>query len=84
VGGDLVAFHLFPPNGCIPSWSSCSRESQSALHLVFAPQGRCYSKVAASHAIFIIPLEQVSGVPPLERAGEKKFAGNPKWEYYKR
>ncbi|PPQ77136.1 hypothetical protein CVT25_010830 [Psilocybe cyanescens] len=25
----------------------------------------------------------VSGVPPLERAGDKKFAGNPKWQIYK-
>lgn len=27
---------------------------------------------------------KVSGVPPLERAGDKKFRGNPKWEEYKK
>ncbi|KAJ7510476.1 hypothetical protein B0H11DRAFT_1959274 [Mycena galericulata] len=30
------------------------------------------------------PLGTVSGVPPLERAGDKKFGGDPKWEEYKR
>jgi protein-S-isoprenylcysteine O-methyltransferase Ste14 len=27
---------------------------------------------------------QLSGVPPLQRAGDKKWAGDPKWEEYKR
>ena len=27
---------------------------------------------------------QLSGVPPLERSGDKKFKGDPKWEEYKK
>jgi len=29
-------------------------------------------------------LSQVSGVPPLERAGDKKFGDDPKYQAYKR
>jgi len=29
-------------------------------------------------------VHKVSGVPPLEKAGDKKFGGDPKWEEYKR
>ncbi|KAB5588866.1 hypothetical protein CTheo_7688 [Ceratobasidium theobromae] len=29
-------------------------------------------------------LRKVSGVPPLESIGQKKFSGDPKWEHYRR
>ncbi|KAL9714268.1 hypothetical protein Ac2012v2_002579 [Leucoagaricus gongylophorus] len=29
-------------------------------------------------------LQKVSGIPPLERAGDKKFGNNPKWQNYKK
>ncbi|KAJ7220167.1 hypothetical protein GGX14DRAFT_433658 [Mycena pura] len=39
---------------------------------------------AASPLFTYFLLRKVSGVPPLERAGDKKFGGDLKWEEYKR
>ncbi|KAJ7880977.1 hypothetical protein B0H14DRAFT_2705653 [Mycena olivaceomarginata] len=39
---------------------------------------------AASPLFTWFLLRKVSGVPPLEKAGDKKFGGDPKWEEYKR
>jgi len=38
---------------------------------------------AASPLFTYYLLSRVSGVPPLERAGDKKFGGDPKWQAYK-
>ncbi|KAJ7352371.1 hypothetical protein DFH08DRAFT_858679 [Mycena albidolilacea] len=39
---------------------------------------------AASPLFTWFLLRKVSGVPPLEKAGDKKFGGDPKWQEYKR
>ncbi|KAJ7183212.1 hypothetical protein C8R46DRAFT_1066275 [Mycena filopes] len=39
---------------------------------------------AASPMFTWFLVRNVSGVPPLEKAGDKKFGGDPKWQEYKR
>jgi len=48
------------------------------------PLGSVAFAAAVSPLFTWFLLRKVSGVPPLEKAGDKKFGGDPKWEEYKR
>ncbi|KAF7330255.1 S5A-REDUCTASE domain-containing protein [Mycena venus] len=48
------------------------------------PLGSIAVTAAVSPLFTWFLLRKVSGVPPLEKGGDKKFGGDPKWEEYKR
>ncbi|KAJ7236272.1 hypothetical protein B0H12DRAFT_1140554 [Mycena haematopus] len=48
------------------------------------PLGSVAFTAAASPIFTWFLLRKVSGVPPLEKAGDKRFGGDPNWEQYKR
>jgi len=68
--------------GEVGIWTGIWALSSASLQSSFCPRGTI--ALAAISPLFTwFLLRNVSGVPPLERAGDKKFGGNPKWQQYK-
>ncbi|KAF8317930.1 DUF1295-domain-containing protein [Clavulina sp. PMI_390] len=57
--------------------------STQALSNPAYPMGTAIFAALGSPIFTYFLLAKLSGVPPLERAGDKKFGGNPNWESYK-
>ncbi|EDR08703.1 uncharacterized protein LACBIDRAFT_297170 [Laccaria bicolor S238N-H82] len=69
--------------GEVGIWTGIWALSAASLERSFFPTGTV--ALAAISPLFTwFLLRKVSGVPPLERAGDKKFGSDPKWQEYKR
>ncbi|KAE9401530.1 DUF1295-domain-containing protein [Gymnopus androsaceus JB14] len=69
--------------GEIGIWAGIWGLSTSALQTPYFPRGTV--AIAAISPLFTYFLvRKLSGVPPLEKAGDRKFANDPKWHEYKR
>ncbi|EIN09848.1 DUF1295-domain-containing protein [Punctularia strigosozonata HHB-11173 SS5] len=68
--------------GEVGIWTGIWALSTASLQTAYFPRGTV-ALAAASPLFTYFLLRKVSGVPPLERAGNKKFAGDPKWAEYK-
>ncbi|KAF9066404.1 hypothetical protein BDP27DRAFT_1297452 [Rhodocollybia butyracea] len=69
--------------GEVGLWTGIWGLSTSALQSPYFPTGTI--AVAAISPLFTyFLLRKLSGVPPLEKAGDKKFGDDPKWQEYKR
>ena len=69
--------------GEVGIWMGIWALSTASLETNFFPTGTI--ALAAISPLFTwFLLRKVSGVPPLERAGDKKFGSDPKWQEYKR
>ncbi|CAK5268650.1 unnamed protein product [Mycena citricolor] len=54
-----------------------------SLTSIHFPTGTAVAALASPLLTYFL-LRKVSGVPPLEKAGDKKFGADPKWQQYKR
>jgi len=69
--------------GEVGIWAGIWALSTTAFQTPYFPRGTV--AVAAISPIFTyFLLRKLSGVPPLERAGDKKYGNDPKWQEYKR
>ncbi|KAF4571173.1 hypothetical protein EYR40_007644 [Pleurotus pulmonarius] len=57
--------------------------STSSLQAAYYPRGMVALALASPLFTYYI-LRKLSGVPPLERQGDKRFGSDPKWQEYKR
>lgn len=57
--------------------------STSSLQAAYYPRGMVALAMASPLFTYYI-LRKLSGVPPLERQGDKRFGSDPKWQDYKR
>jgi len=69
--------------GEVGIWTGIWALSTTSLEAPYFPFGTAIA-AAVSPLFTWYLLRKVSGVPPLERAGDKKFGDNPKWQEYKR
>jgi steroid 5-alpha reductase family enzyme len=68
--------------GEVGIWTGIWALSTSCLQTAYFPRGTV--ALAALSPLFTwFLLRKVSGVPPLEKAGDKKFGADPKWKEYK-
>jgi len=68
--------------GEVGIWTGIWALSSASLQSSFYPKGTiALAGISPLFTWFL--LRHVSGVPPLERAGDEKFIGNPKWQQYK-
>ncbi|KAJ3855130.1 hypothetical protein EV368DRAFT_72472 [Lentinula lateritia] len=68
--------------GEVGIWAGIWGLSTTALQIPYFPRGTV--ALAAISPIFTyFLLRKLSGVPPLEKAGDKKFGADPKWHEYK-
>ncbi|KAJ7066151.1 hypothetical protein C8F01DRAFT_981232 [Mycena amicta] len=68
--------------GEVGIWTGVWALAAGSLHTPHYPLGTL-AVTAISPLFTWFLVRKVSGVPPLERAGDKRFAGDPKWEQYK-
>ncbi|KAF9533832.1 hypothetical protein CPB83DRAFT_902537 [Crepidotus variabilis] len=69
--------------GEIGTWAGIYTLASSSLQTVVYPGGTL--ALAAISPLFLYGLLRYgSGVPPLERNGDKKYGSNPKWQEYKK
>ncbi|KAJ3732126.1 DUF1295-domain-containing protein [Lentinula guzmanii] len=69
--------------GEVGIWAAIWSLSTTALQTPYFPRGTV--AIAAISPIFTyFLLRKLSGVPPLEKAGDQKFGADPKWHEYKR
>ncbi|KAJ3876275.1 DUF1295-domain-containing protein [Lentinula edodes] len=69
--------------GEVGIWAGIWSLSTTALQTPYFPRGTV--AIAAISPIFTyFLLRKLSGVPPLEKAGDKRFGTDPKWHEYKR
>ena len=54
-----------------------------ALSTASLPRSAALAGIVSPVVTYLL-VRHVSGVPPLEKAGDKKFGGDPEWEEYKR
>ncbi|KAL1949267.1 hypothetical protein VTO73DRAFT_8148 [Trametes versicolor] len=69
--------------GEVGVWTGMWLLSCGSLRSSFFPKG-AWLIAGASPLLTWFLLTRVSGVPPLERAGDKKFGNDAKWQEYKR
>ncbi|KAJ7086168.1 hypothetical protein B0H15DRAFT_909955 [Mycena belliarum] len=69
--------------GEVGIWTGVWALASGTLQTAHFPLGTV-ALAAASPLLTWFLVRKVSGVPPLEKAGDKKFAGDTKWEEYKR
>ncbi|KDQ57220.1 hypothetical protein JAAARDRAFT_35830 [Jaapia argillacea MUCL 33604] len=70
--------------GEIGIWTSIwALSSSSIIHSPYFPRGT-WMLAGLSPVVTYLLLRYVSGVPPLEKAGDKKFGNDAKWVEYKR
>ncbi|KAI0360095.1 DUF1295-domain-containing protein [Trametes cingulata] len=69
--------------GEVGVWTGMWLLSGGSLRAPFFPKG-AWLMAGVSPLLTWFLLTRVSGVPPLERAGDKKFGDDPKWQEYKR
>ncbi|KAJ7116467.1 hypothetical protein C8R44DRAFT_792616 [Mycena epipterygia] len=69
--------------GEVGIWTGIWALASSSLQTPYFPLGTV-ALTAASPLFTWFLVRKVSGVPPLEKAGDKKFGGDRKWEEYKR
>ncbi|KAF5359375.1 hypothetical protein D9756_003244 [Leucocoprinus leucothites] len=72
--------------GEVGIWTSIWALSTASLQSAFFPAGTiALAAISPLFTWFLLrKASLVSGVPPLERAGNKKFGDNPKWQEYKK
>ncbi|KAF8150655.1 hypothetical protein B0H34DRAFT_729718 [Crassisporium funariophilum] len=69
--------------GEVGIWTGIWALSTASLQTGVYPAGTV--ALAALSPLFTwFLLRNVSGVPPLERSGDKKYGANPKWQHYKK
>ncbi|KAF8896558.1 hypothetical protein BD779DRAFT_1433653 [Infundibulicybe gibba] len=69
--------------GEVGVWTGIWALSTASLQTAYFPRGAI--AIAALSPLFTwFLVRKVSGVPPLEKAGDKKFGNDPKWHEYKR
>ncbi|KAJ7650747.1 hypothetical protein FB45DRAFT_888701 [Roridomyces roridus] len=68
--------------GEVGIWTGIWALATGTLQTAHFPMGAVVL-TAASPLLTWFLLRKVSGVPPLEKAGDKKFGGDPKWQEYK-
>ncbi|KAJ8454048.1 hypothetical protein ONZ51_g13253 [Trametes cubensis] len=69
--------------GEVGLWTGMWLVSGGSLRSPFFPKG-AWLLAGLSPLLTWFLLTRVSGVPPLEAAGDKKFGNDPKWQEYKR
>ncbi|KAI0370342.1 DUF1295-domain-containing protein [Pilatotrama ljubarskyi] len=69
--------------GEVGVWAGMWLLSGGSLRTPFFPKG-AWLMAGISPLLTWFLLTRVSGVPPLERAGDKKFGDDPNWQEYKR
>jgi len=69
--------------GEVGIWTGIWALSTASLATPYYPTGTAIA-AAVSPLFTWYLVRKVSGVPPLERAGDKKFGNNPKWQEYKK
>ncbi|KIM84218.1 hypothetical protein PILCRDRAFT_818555 [Piloderma croceum F 1598] len=69
--------------GEVGIWTGIWALSASALQTAHFPRGTAMIATVSPMFTYYL-LRYVSGVPPLERSGQKKFKDDPKWLEYKR
>ena len=69
--------------GEVGLWTGIWALSTASLQTPFFPRYTALG-AAVSPVVTYLLLRHVSGVPPLEKAGDKKFGDDPKWAAYKR
>ncbi|KAI0925916.1 hypothetical protein AcV5_008520 [Taiwanofungus camphoratus] len=69
--------------GEVGLWTGISLLSTGSLRTPYFPRG-AWLLAGASPFLTWFLLRNVSGVPPLEKAGDRKFGDDPKWREYKR
>ncbi|KAF8640238.1 hypothetical protein AX16_010134 [Volvariella volvacea WC 439] len=69
--------------GEVGIWAGIYALSTASLQNPYFPRGTVLAAVVSPLFTWFL-VRNVSGVPPLERAGDKKFGGDPKWQEYKR
>ncbi|KAH8118238.1 DUF1295-domain-containing protein [Phellopilus nigrolimitatus] len=69
--------------GEVGIWTGIWALSTTSLQTPYFPRLTPFV-AAASPLVTYLLLTRVSGVPPLERAGDKKYGDDPKWQEYKR
>ncbi|KAF8802457.1 DUF1295-domain-containing protein [Phlegmacium glaucopus] len=69
--------------GEVGIWTGIWALSSTSLQSSFYPRGTI-ALTAISPVFTWLLTRYASGVPLLERAGDKKFSGNPKWQQYKK
>ncbi|KAJ7284550.1 hypothetical protein C8J57DRAFT_1169611 [Mycena rebaudengoi] len=70
--------------GEVGIWMGIWAMASGTLQTPHFPLGTVALTAATSPLFTWFLLRKVSGVPPLEKAGDKKFAGDKKWEEYKK
>ncbi|KAF7317121.1 S5A-REDUCTASE domain-containing protein [Mycena chlorophos] len=69
--------------GEVGIWTGIWAMAAGSVKTPYYPLGTL--AIAAISPVFTwFLVRKVSGVPPLERAGDKRFGGDPKWENYKK
>jgi len=69
--------------GEVGLWAGLSALSLTALQSPYFPRWTPALAVISPWFTYYLT-RHVSGVPPLERAGDKKYGSDPKWQEYKR
>ncbi|EGN98712.1 hypothetical protein SERLA73DRAFT_181316 [Serpula lacrymans var. lacrymans S7.3] len=69
--------------GEVGIWTGVWALSTASLQTAHYPIGSVVLAVASPVFTYLLT-RYASGVPPLERAGDKKFGDDPKWQEYKR
>lgn len=69
--------------GEVGLWTGIWLLSMSCLRTPYFPRGT-WLLAGASPLVTWFIVRNVSGVPPLEKAGDRKFGDDPKWQEYKR
>ncbi|EPQ54180.1 DUF1295-domain-containing protein [Gloeophyllum trabeum ATCC 11539] len=69
--------------GEVGIWTGIAALSTASLQSPYFPRG-AIALAALSPLTTYFLLRKVSGVPPLEKAGDKKYGGDPRWQEYKR
>lgn len=68
--------------GEVGIWTGIWALAATSLQTVHYPRGTVLLAAAASPVFTYYLLRYLSGVPPLERAGRKRFGDDPKWKAY--
>ncbi|KAF9468205.1 hypothetical protein BDZ94DRAFT_1247462 [Collybia nuda] len=69
--------------GEVGIWTGIWALSTASLQTAYFPRGT-FMLAAISPLFTWFLLRKVSGVPPLEKSGDKKYGDDPKWQEYKR
>lgn len=77
---DVGAIEVCLTDCILPTRRDCFRSDESGVDLLPTSKRRKLSSLMSVVLIF----SQVSGVPPLEEAAEKRWGNDSQWQEYKR